>query len=293
MFLLSYSALLSAVFVAVAESAVVEKAYIITLSQGTNTSLSLGRRGIDHINEFHRRASSLDYTVRHEYASSEAFLGLSIKVASDAADEEIIAQLEAIAEVASVSRVYVASIPILPDQPKPLDPLLSFKNPPALNVAAVVTSNLASALQMGDVDKLHLLGIKGKGIKIGIIDTGIDYRHPALGAGFGPGKKIAGGYSFVLDNGTLCNSPDPLTTCYGGGHGTHVAGKYQRLDFASVADSVGIIGMDSIPGGFDIVGVAPEASIYMYKALDCGGYVSRYILVYQSLYIHQEVSKSH
>lgn len=58
------------------------------------------------------------------------------------------------------------------------------------------------------------------------IDTGIDYRHPALGAGFGPGKKIAGGYSFVLDNGTLSNSPDPLTTCYGGGHGTHVAGRF-------------------------------------------------------------------
>lgn len=59
------------------------------------------------------------------------------------------------------------------------------------------------------------------------IDTGIDYRHPALGAGFGPGKKIAGGYSFVLDNGTLSNSPDPLATCYGGGHGTHVAGKFE------------------------------------------------------------------
>lgn len=30
--------------------------------------------------------------------------------------------------------------------------------------------------------------------------------------------------------------------------------------------------MDSVPGGFDIVGVAPEASIYMYKALDCDGH---------------------
>jgi hypothetical protein len=29
--------------------------------------------------------------------------------------------------------------------------------------------------------------------------------------------------------------------------------------------------MDSVPGGFDIVGVAPEARIYMYKALDCAG----------------------
>jgi hypothetical protein len=29
--------------------------------------------------------------------------------------------------------------------------------------------------------------------------------------------------------------------------------------------------MDSVPGSFDIVGVAPEATIYMYKALDCTG----------------------
>lgn len=48
--------------------------------------------------------------------------------------------------------------------------------------------------------------------------------------GFGPGYKVAGGYSFVTDAGALANSSDPLTTCYGtrdyyaGGHGTHVAG---------------------------------------------------------------------
>lgn len=29
--------------------------------------------------------------------------------------------------------------------------------------------------------------------------------------------------------------------------------------------------MESIPDGFDIVGVAPEAEIYAYKALDCNG----------------------
>jgi subtilisin family serine protease len=109
---------------------------------------------------------------------------------------------------------------------------------------------------MGGVDKLHQLGIKGKGIKIGIVDTGVDYRHPALGAGFGPGFKIAGGWAFVADNGTTISDPDPLTTCYGGGHGTHVAG---------------LIGMEPVSGQFNIMGVAPEATIYAYKALDCNG----------------------
>jgi len=79
---------------------------------------------------------------------------------------------------------------------------------------------------MGGVDKLHNLGIKGKGIKIGIVDTGVDYRHPSLGGGFGPGFKIAGGWSFVSDNGTSISAPDPIAICSGGGHGTHVAGWY-------------------------------------------------------------------
>jgi len=55
----------------------------------------------------------------------------------------------------------------------------------------------------------------GKGIVIGIIDTGIDYMHPALGGGFGPGYKVIGGYD-ILDE-----DDDPMDTY---GHGTHVAG---------------------------------------------------------------------
>lgn len=30
--------------------------------------------------------------------------------------------------------------------------------------------------------------------------------------------------------------------------------------------------MNSVPGSFDIVGVAPEATLYAYKALDCNGH---------------------
>ena len=101
-----------------------------------------------------------------------------------------------------------------------MDPLLSFSDPGPMMPIPTSSANLASPLQMGGVDKLHQLGIKGKGIKIGIVDTGVDYRHPALGAGFGPGFKIAGGWAFVADNGTTISDPDPLTTCYGGGHGT-------------------------------------------------------------------------
>jgi hypothetical protein len=51
----------------------------------------------------------------------------------------------------------------------------------------------ASTLKMAYVDKLHALGIKGDGMKIRIVDRGVDYYHPSLGGGFGPGFKIAGG----------------------------------------------------------------------------------------------------
>ncbi|RKP09654.1 hypothetical protein THASP1DRAFT_28539, partial [Thamnocephalis sphaerospora] len=61
------------------------------------------------------------------------------------------------------------------------------------------------------------------GAKIGIIDTGIDYKHPSLGGCFGPGCIVAYGYDFVGDayNGKNVPQPDadPMDEC--NGHGTH------------------------------------------------------------------------
>lgn len=37
----------------------------------------------------------------------------------------------------------------------------------------------------------------GKGIKIAVVDTGVDYFHPALGKGYGPGRKISFGKDFI------------------------------------------------------------------------------------------------
>lgn len=117
------------------------------------------------------------------------------------------------------------------------------------------TANVLASLEMSDVDKLHAMGVKGSGTKIGIIDTGVDYRHPSLGGGFGSGYKVAGGYAYVDDDGNRVNLGDPLTTCVEGGHGTHVTG---------------IIGMeDPDDMGFGLVGVAPEAEIYMYRIFSC------------------------
>jgi subtilisin family serine protease len=87
------------------------------------------------------------------------------------------------------------------------------------------------------------LGTRGKGVTVAIIDTGIDYTHPALGQGFGPGFKVIGGWDFVNDD------ADPFDDA---GHGTHVAGIV-----AGQSDT--------------ITGVAPEASLIAYKVLGANG----------------------
>ena len=88
----------------------------------------------------------------------------------------------------------------------------------------------------GDV---HDAGNTGQGVKVGIIDTGIDYTHPELAAAY------AGGYDFFN------NDADPFDD---NGHGTHVAG---------------IIAAQM--NGQGVVGVAPGARLYSYKVLGADG----------------------
>ena len=57
--------------------------------------------------------------------------------------------------------------------------------------------------------------VHGEGTDISIIDTGIDYFHPALGNAPFPNSKVVGGYDFGDED------SDPMDN---NGHGTHVAG---------------------------------------------------------------------
>jgi len=95
------------------------------------------------------------------------------------------------------------------------------------------------------------IAIDGTGMRIGIIDTGVDYTHPDLGGCFGPGCKVAAGYDFVNDD------PDPMDDH---GHGTHVA---------ATAAGKGTYAGPS--GPLPIPGVAPGAEIYAYKVLNASG----------------------
>ena len=108
-------------------------------------------------------------------------------------------------------------------------------------VYAMKTDVLAPSRKPAANEGIH--GETGQGIRIAVIDTGIDYMHPALGGGFGKGHKVTAGYDFVNDD------PDPLDD---NGHGTHVAGIAAGL-------------------GENWQGVAPEAELLAYKVLDEDG----------------------
>ncbi len=80
--------------------------------------------------------------------------------------------------------------------------------------------------------------LKGKGVEVAVIDSGISVNHPEFNG------KILGG--------TNCVAPASFND--GGGHGTHVAGTVAALD-----NDIGV------------VGVAPEAKLWAVKVLSDSG----------------------
>ncbi len=124
-------------------------------------------------------------------------------------------------------------------------------------------TDLATAITMTGADivqsKLHYTG---RGVKVAVIDTGIDYGHPDLGGCFGPYCRVRKGWDFVgdaynADLGTLpVPDPDPMDCA---GHGTHVAG---------------IIGAKGA-----VTGVAPGVTFYAYRVFGCSGSTSSDIML--------------
>lgn len=135
----------------------------------------------------------------------------------------------------------------------------------------------------------------GQGVRVGIIDTGVDYLHRDFGgpgSGYSsndptklgdapfPNAKVVGGWDFAGDDydaGSDTPSkrsprpdPDPMDC---GGHGTHVAGIVGGFGVTRAGNT--------FPGPFSLAtplgdlaiapGVAPEVQIYALKVFGCSG----------------------
>ncbi|KND00056.1 uncharacterized protein SPPG_04400 [Spizellomyces punctatus DAOM BR117] len=130
-----------------------------------------------------------------------------------------------------------------------------------------VTPSLESAHGLTGVLDVHdKLKIYGKGVKVGVIDSGVYYKHPALGGGFGPGFKVEKGWDFVGDAYTGLNEPiedaDPIDECSDVSHGTHVAG-------IIAANATGMAKEWAPVTPF--LGVAPQATLGAYRVFGCDG----------------------
>ena len=189
------------------------------------------------------KAVGLKYTERYAYKS--LFKGVSVRIAPT--------DVGKLAGIASVSHVYPAHY-------YTLGPLTN------------ADPELATAIQMTGADLAQQEGYTGKGVKVAIMDTGIDLDHPDLG-----GDGVAGGthvnsrvvsqWDFVGDAYNAdpesasydpVPNPDPVADdC--NGHGTHVAG---------------IVGADKVSGANGALGVAPDVAFGAYRVFGCDGSVT-------------------
>ncbi len=191
---------------------------------------------------FRKEASDAGVVFTERFTYDNLFNGLSISVPAS--------QVGKLKLLNSVKAVYpVQSIPLPPTDSNP-------------------SPELATAIAQTQADIAHSsLGLTGAGVRVAVMDTGIDFDNPDLGGCFGPGCRVEIGYDFVGDAYNQDSTsptynpvptPDPIPDdC--AGHGTHVAG---------------IIGASGA-----VTGVAPGVTFGAYRVFGCNGSTSADIMV--------------
>ncbi|WP_341357121.1 S8 family serine peptidase [Rossellomorea sp. y25] len=176
--------------------------------------------------------------IKIEKTYQTAFNGMAVTLAAD--------KIETLLELDEIKAIYKNNtFSIEPEQEQE-------------NNQEPFTPHMADSIPFLGIDRLHEEGITGKGVKVGVIDTGIDYHHPDLKDAF------AGGYDIVD------NDDDPMETTYEDwkasgrplvdnfnfyytSHGTHVSGT--------------IAAQGKNTGGVTVKGVAPDVQLYGYRVL--------------------------
>lgn len=191
---------------------------------------------------FRAAAQEAGVTYRERMSFDRLWNGVSVETTEEGA-----ARLSRLPQVQNVYPVVTLSIPRLEPDPTP---------------------ELATAITMTQVDIVqNSLGLTGQGVRVAIMDTGVDYDHPDLGGCFGAGCRVVQGWDFVGDaynNDASDPAYNPVAVpdafpddC--NGHGTHVAG---------------IVGAN---GG--VKGVAPGVTLKAYRVFGCAGSTSSDIMI--------------
>jgi minor extracellular serine protease Vpr len=195
------------------------------------------------------KAAGIKFTERHAFKS----LVNAVSVTANPAEAAALSQLQG---VKSVSPVGIIEAP----------------------VGQSVSPDLATAIQMTGADVVQNdLGFDGSGVKVAVMDSGIDLDHADLG-GDGvagppfPNTRVVAQHDFVGDDYNATDtSPafDPIPhpdefadDC--NGHGTHVAG---------------IVGADQASGPNGALGVAPGVTFGAYRVFGCDGATAEDIMV--------------
>lgn len=191
---------------------------------------------------FRNEASAKGVLFNERFVYDNLFNGLSVSVkASD------VGVLKTLPSVQAVYAVESVSLPPTDDNPSP-------------DLATAIAQTQANIAQSS-------LGLTGAGVRVAVMDTGIDFDNPDLGGCFGPGCRVEIGYDFVGDtynNDSTSPTYNPVPTpdlipddC--GGHGSHVAG---------------IVGASGA-----VTGVAPGVTFGAYRVFGCDGSTSADIMV--------------
>ena len=194
---------------------------------------------------FRNNARKADLKYAERYAFDNLWNGLSITVAGS--------QLSKLSRIEGVKAIWPVVTVSLPTDG--------------------TTPDLATALAMTGADIAQSeLGYTGAGVKVAVMDTGIDYNHPDLGGCFGAGCRVIRGWDFVGDTFNADdtspsyqpiphpdNDPDDCN-----GHGTHVAG---------------IVGASGNPATGGARGVAPGVTYGAYRVFGCEGSTTSDIMI--------------
>ena len=217
----------------------VQDLWFIELESPPTTEGTSSKRIDDEHTEFHAEAEEhgLEYSERLSF--SELWNGISVEM-----EDDQVSSAREIPGVAAIHPVMRYDIPELND------------NEPEMDTALGMTG--------ADVAQSEL-GLTGAGLRVAIMDTGVDYTHPDLGGpGDFPTERVVAGYDFVGDD-FNAGDPDNAVPVPGddpqdcNGHGTHVAG---------------IVGAEG-----EVTGVAPDVVFGAYKVFGCTGSTTADIMI--------------